>query len=197
MKWRHTAATRLGKEPESDLWNTLRYCVPLNRLTVCAVGDYHGFATLVSLRVALDTPHREIFPVNNTISDNMRRLYLEKDAPDDATSFNFNLAVITDQERFVHQLSDALAVARGRHLKPDAPTPTMSLSIAGIDLLQDEVEQTPNEVEPAESLPAKIARKAERSHLAAKVFGLHEEEGMWRKSASVLADRSEKMLHGH
>lgn len=200
VKWRNSASTRLGKEPESsvDQWNTLRYCVPLDRLTVTEVGDYHGFATLVSLRVSLDKPQKLITPAMRLADAmaNLQHLHLAREADSDLT-FNFNLAVITKQESFVDHLNHAIEAAHLRH--PRGATPQMSFSIAGLDFLaEDEEDHSAEEAEtPSESLPAKIARKAEKAHMAARAFGLDEEEGIWCKSLLVRADHSETLLRGH
>lgn len=141
------------------------------------VGDYHGFATLVSLKAELDKPRKTILPMDIG-------LHPELSADTDLT-FNFNVAVITDQTSFVERLNSALHAAHQRKLRAGAPVPSMSFSVAGLDFLAEEgdfVEGRP------ESIHAKLARKAERAHLAAKAFGLHEEEGMWRKLAQNEAD---------
>jgi sterol 3beta-glucosyltransferase len=178
LKWLNGFFTRRGQQPESkiDRWNTLRYCVPLDRLTVTGVGDYHGFATLVSLQVALDKPRKTILPMDV----GMPTLPDSHPAIDTDLTFNFNVAVISNQTFFIEQLHSGLRLAHQRRLKAGVPTPSMSFSVAGLDFLAEDADYT--EGRP-ESIHAKLARKAERAHLAAKAFGLQEEEGMWREFA--------------
>lgn len=207
-RWRHKATSVAGKEPESsvDQWNTLRFCVPLHRLALIDEGDYHGFATLLSLKVDLDESQRLVsagtfFAAADTasITDNLLNMHLRAKSDTDLT-FNFNLAVITEQGSFIDKLRHGIQVAHLRHPKADVDANRLIFNIAGIDCLasEDDIErEVQEESRPSESLPARIARKAEKAHTAAAVFGLHEEEGIWRKSEESVADDSETLLSGY
>ena len=62
MSWRRREAIRRGVDPKDvkdgpgnkDEWAMMRCCVPLDRVTIKGVQDYHSFATLVGLDVELD-----------------------------------------------------------------------------------------------------------------------------------------------
>jgi sterol 3beta-glucosyltransferase len=57
MRWRHNEAAKLGVDPhssEADLWNMMRCCIPLDRVTIKGISDYHGFSTLIGLEIELD-----------------------------------------------------------------------------------------------------------------------------------------------
>lgn len=214
QKWRHNAATRLGRNLESseNEWNTLRYCVPLNRVTLSDLGEYHGVATLIGLKVSLDAPQRILFhselagqgdffgASQIATTDHLKHLSLEsKDLPkEDPLTFSFNIAALNDRGTFPQTLRQAVETAHLWTARPGVKEHRMTFNVAGLDCLTtDEVAeqmQTP-EREEYVSLPARIARKAEKGHLAARAFGLHEEEGIWRKSMfKCLTDDSETML---
>ncbi|WVR00064.1 hypothetical protein IAU59_007206 [Kwoniella sp. CBS 9459] len=45
-KWRTAAGLSVGED-----WSTLRYCIPLDRVRIKGISDYHSFATLIGLEV--------------------------------------------------------------------------------------------------------------------------------------------------
>jgi sterol 3beta-glucosyltransferase len=112
------------------------------------------------------------------------------------TSYRFNLAVLNEQSWFAEAVRAAVDAAHERTYKPDATKPRMIMSIAGHDCLamDDEIQQNVFErtastsgVEPDDDEPpaggsiSHEMRKAAKASVAAKVFGLNENEGIWRE----------------
>lgn len=64
-RWRQLQAKRTRKAPEdvegpnTDKWSMMRTSVPLDRVTITGVDDYHSFATLLGLDIELDN-HQHI-----------------------------------------------------------------------------------------------------------------------------------------
>jgi sterol 3beta-glucosyltransferase len=121
------------------------------------------------------------------------------------SEYSFNVAVQQEQTWFVGSLQTAIAEAKTRRYKEGAKRPKMVLNVAGYDCLKTDEdldhtierhishssdsgdEHSPEEMEdgPEISRPStlrvKAARKAEKASMAAKIFGLNEEDGIWRK----------------
>lgn len=84
-----------------------------------------------------------------------------------------------------------MAAAGQRKLRPGAKTPKMSLDVAGYDCLatDEEIEadkgmprtSTSSSEEDTGPQATREMRKSQKASMAAKVFGLNEDEGIWRK----------------
>jgi sterol 3beta-glucosyltransferase len=126
------------------------------------------------------------------------------------SEYSFNIAVQQEQTWFVGSLQSAVQEAKQRRYKQGAKRPKMVLNVAGYDcLMTDEDQDHENslhrhsshssdsgeehldsgELGPGNkpgihpsSLRVKAARKAEKATMAAKVFGMKEEDGLWRES---------------
>jgi len=104
---------------------------------------------------------------------------------------NFNVAVLNEQSWFVEALEAGVAAAGQRKLRPGAKTPKMSLDVAGYDCLatDEEIEadkgmprtSTSSSEEDTGPQATREMRKSQKASMAAKVFGLNEDEGIWRK----------------
>ena len=124
-------------------------------------------------------------------------------AEPDGNSYNFNLALLNDKAWFNEALQAAVAAAHERSFKPDAVRPKMKFEIAGFDCLapDDETDPTRNsnssedvdgeadgdaeaEEESGGHSMTKGMRKAETAAMAAKMFGLKEDEPIYRKCYS-------------
>lgn len=112
-------------------------------------------------------------------------------------SYDFNVAVLNDQAWFAEALQTAIEAAHERIFLSGKKSPNMTLEIAGYDCLADDEEDEPastadrhsgSSEEPRTGLHAMThdMRKAEKAVLAAKVFGLKEDEGVYRKFFSKL-----------
>lgn len=125
--------------------------------------------------------------------------------------YSFNIAVQQEQTWFVGSLQQAVQESKQRKYKDGAKRPKMVLNVAGYDcLMTDEDLENPLRRETSHSsdsgdehlpsgelgpdnkpgihlssLRVKAARKAEKATMAAKLFGLKEEEGIWRESPST------------
>lgn len=129
----------------------------------------------------------------------------DPDAPPEVEAeYSFNIAVHTDQNWFVHSFEQAVDVAKQRRYKAGVKRPKMVFNVAGHNCLitdeeldhpierhvsitsdEDEVEQDespPSEVDRTQKT-IKATRKAEKTSMAAKVFGLDEADGIWRESS--------------
>lgn len=138
-----------------------------------------------------------------------------RSGPQEAASSNifpFNLGVLNDQVWFVQTLQDAVQQSRSRRYKATASRPKMVLNIGGYDCLEmdDEAESgrqstSSSDIEREETMEAGNAlafnaQKLERAAMAAKVFGLKEEDGIWRKYlVNQSTDSSQALLcrNGH
>jgi sterol 3beta-glucosyltransferase len=121
--------------------------------------------------------------------------------------YSFNIAVQQEQTWFVGSLQTAVAEAKQRRYKAGVKRPNMVLNVAGYDCLvtDEDLDHTiethdttsddsgdenaaPEEMgdgpdaERPSMIKVKAARKAEKASMAAKIFGLNEEDGIWRKS---------------
>lgn len=121
------------------------------------------------------------------------------------SEYSFNVAVQQEQTWFVGSLQAAIADSKTRRYKEGAKRPKMVLNVAGYDCLKTDEdldhtierhvshssdsgeEHSPEEMEDGpdisrpSTLRVKAARKAEKASMAAKIFGLNEEDGIWRK----------------
>lgn len=127
----------------------------------------------------------------------------------ESNSYQFNLAILNAQEHFAETLQSAVSAAAHGVYKPGAQRPRMVMSIAGMDCLagecgrairsdvlgDDELEHGNGasskrrsstldslQVGEDESDAAHALHKAEKAAMAAKIFGLKEDEGIWRTS---------------
>lgn len=128
---------------------------------------------------------------------------------DPESEYSFNIAVHTEQSWFVDSFQRAVENAHKRRYKDGVQRPKMIFNVAGYNCLMTDEEldvpmETPmsgtsDEEEEAEeeqeqepkkdrtSLTVKATRKAEKTSMAAKVFGLDEADGIWRKSSHIHA----------
>ena len=121
------------------------------------------------------------------------------------SEYSFNIAVHTEQSWFVDSFQRAVENAHNRKYKEGVPRPKMIFNVAGFNCLMTDEEldgplETPmsgtsddeedegllddDEQEPKEGrskLAVKATRKAEKTSMAAKVFGLDEHDGIWRE----------------
>ena len=108
--------------------------------------------------------------------------------------YEFNVAVLNEQAWFTEALQSAVGAARERHFKPTAVRPKMKLEIACYDCLatDEDIEQhqqqrtssSSDDLEDTGHSLTKGMRKAEKGTMAAKIFGLKEDEPIYRKPAS-------------
>ena len=132
------------------------------------------------------------------------------------SEYSFNVAVQQEQTWFVGSLQAAVAEAKQRRYKTGAKRPKMVLNVAGYDCLitdedldhtikphedtssdsgeehssPDEMEDGPDVGRPS-MLKVKAARKAEKASMAAKIFGLNESEGIWRKFIASVSGQAD------
>lgn len=121
--------------------------------------------------------------------------------PPNSNEFQFLVAVLNEQAWFATAIEAAVKAAHRRHYKPDAKPARMTIDIGGYDCLatDEDVERHDDTVGDASSAeldaeededagkPRMVieARKAEKAAMAAKVFGLREDEGIWLKRCYV------------
>jgi sterol 3beta-glucosyltransferase len=109
----------------------------------------------------------------------------------DTPSYNFNVAVLNEAAWFAEALQNAVASARGRRYRDNVVRPKFTMTVAGYNCLaNDEEMDAPSRASSSSAAaeqPRGIAamQKAEKASLAAKVFGLREEEGIWLKRCYV------------
>lgn len=71
-QWKSKQAAKHGlnfAEEDKDKWTTLRACIPLDRVTISGVQDYHSFVTLLGLEVDLDDVQKVDFDPSNDVDD--------------------------------------------------------------------------------------------------------------------------------
>jgi sterol 3beta-glucosyltransferase len=114
----------------------------------------------------------------------------------DGNSYEFNVAVLNEQAWFAEALQSAVGAAHERNFKQAVTRPKMKLEIAGFDCLatDEDVEQqhqrnsaSSDDAEDRGHSLTKDMRKAEKGAMAAKVFGLKEDEPVYRKWAFQLS----------
>ena len=110
-------------------------------------------------------------------------------------AFDFNVAVLNEQAWFAEALQAAVGAAGERKYRPDVVRPKMRLDVAGFDCLatDEDIEESQSGMRRRDSeasteshigAPDGVSnglRKREKASMAAKMFGLNEEEGIWRK----------------
>ena len=116
-------------------------------------------------------------------------------------SFDFNIAILNEQSWFIEALKAAVAAGRDRRYRPHVERPKVSFELAGNDCLatDEDMEEegallrrssatssqnTEEAVEDAtdpERQASREIRKTEKATMAAKMFGLKENEGIWRE----------------
>lgn len=108
-----------------------------------------------------------------------------------SNSYALQLAVLNEQAWFAKALQSAVAAASERKYRPGVKRHRMNLEIAGCDCLatDDELEalatrtsESSDEHEHDHGAITQAMRKAEKAALAAKVFGLKDEDGVYSKS---------------
>ncbi|WWD02326.1 hypothetical protein V865_000365 [Kwoniella europaea PYCC6329] len=113
----------------------------------------------------------------------------------------FNIGVFNEQAWFTKALQTAVLAAAQRRYKSDVQLPPVIFQISGHDVVatDEDLEQTldssrtssqsgesiHDEEESRGDALLQEARKAERASMAAKVFGLKEDEGVWIKRCYV------------
>jgi len=121
-------------------------------------------------------------------------------------STRVNVSVLNEQAWFAEALQSAVAAAHERQFKPDVTRPKMVLDVAGYDCLatdedleaqlgkkasrpstssddaeaEDDLDEEQDHDHGPKSL-TRAVRKAEKASMAAKVFGLREDEGVYRE----------------
>lgn len=110
--------------------------------------------------------------------------------------FSFNVAVLNEQSWFAEALGAAVASAIQRSYLPGVKRPKMSLEVAGYDCLATDEDTdiqggisrrttaaSSDEGEDDDSGPGikEELQKSEKASMAAKMFGLKEDEGIWRE----------------
>lgn len=146
---------------------------------------------------------------------------------DKEDDYSFNIAVQNEQDWFVHSLENAVEEAKKRRYKAGAKRPKMIFNVGGFNCLmtdeeldneahpgverqmsmtseEDEAEDAEDSREPNPTAKTvKATRKAEKTTMAAKLFGLDEAEGIWRKyrnasnSVNLLADQTSQAMFRH
>lgn len=117
--------------------------------------------------------------------------------------FEFALGVLNEQAWFVRVLEPAVEAAHGRHYKPDVKPAKFSIDVGGYDCLakDDDIEahrdgrqsedssegssMQDEDEEAGKPLALIEARKQEKALMAARVFGLKEDEGLWLKRCYI------------
>lgn len=110
-------------------------------------------------------------------------------------TFEFLVAVLNEQAWFAAALKEAVAEGHKRHYKEGATPAKMVLDVGGYDCLatDDDLEKVSSDNDSSEHLdedeedrgkPLIVTetRKAEKAAMAARIFGLREDEGIWCKS---------------
>ncbi|WWC90647.1 uncharacterized protein L201_005583 [Kwoniella dendrophila CBS 6074] len=105
---------------------------------------------------------------------------------------DFNIGVLNEQVWFTKALETAVAAAAERRYKADATLPPVVFQISGHDVVatDEDLDRLSRDSSSSEDSPhvedeetgdtlLQETRKAERASLAAKVFGLKENEGVW------------------
>lgn len=109
-----------------------------------------------------------------------------------SNSYNFKVAVLNEQAWFAEALQAAVAAAQERKYRVGTVRPKMKLEIAGHDGLASDDEVDTNQERDSTSSEGveehghrltKDMRKAEKAIMAAKVFGLKEDESIYRECA--------------
>jgi sterol 3beta-glucosyltransferase len=119
--------------------------------------------------------------------------------------YEFNIAILNDQAWFVEAVQAAVTAAHERHFRPNATRPRMVLEVAGFDCLATDEEidtqlaqrQSTSSEAQRDTLDnlTRDMRKAEQAAMAAKIFGLKEDEGVYREfRQSINADPSQTLL---
>ncbi|KAK4687358.1 hypothetical protein P7C73_g2755, partial [Tremellales sp. Uapishka_1] len=173
---------------------------PLRTDTTCSA-DYMEAVVSVLPNAAPDEPHVTSTPRFTT-------------DPELANTFTFNIAVLNEQAWFVKALEAAVHACKSKKYKPGVTRPNMVLDIAGSNCLatDDEVpEPASGPVRDSTSSSdvdrddedetghhmADRTRKAEKASMAAKLFGLREDEGIWLKRCYVIAGSVPVPCRGH
>lgn len=106
---------------------------------------------------------------------------------DDKPCYEFNVAVLNDQASFAEALSSAVEAARDRQLLPGASRHDMTLEVAGYDCLATDEDLESHLRNSSSSDETRLhsftrdMRKAEKAAMAAQIFGLKEDEGVYRE----------------
>jgi sterol 3beta-glucosyltransferase len=112
--------------------------------------------------------------------------------------FNFLVAVLNEQSWFVEALTGAVEDAHKRTYKEGITPAKMVLDVGGHDCLKSDDDDgsdasilTKAYDDDDEGKPYAVveARKAEKAHMAARMFGLREDEGVWRECHQELSYR--------
>ncbi|KAL1413559.1 hypothetical protein Q8F55_001333 [Vanrija albida] len=147
------------------------------------------------------SPH---FPPQRSLTANSRWSHPAANSatpPPHANSFQFLVAVLNEQAWFATAVEAAVKAAHRRHYKPDAKPAKMTIDIGGYDCLATDEDAERHDDTVGDASSAEIdpdddedatrprmvieARKAEKAAMAAKVFGLREDEGIWLKRCYV------------
>ena len=106
--------------------------------------------------------------------------------------FNFNVAVLNQQAWFAQALEAAVIAARERQYRAGVTRPKMRLEVAGYDCLatdediETDVSASSNASEEEEGMTAaRKMHKAEKAAMAAKLFGLREDLGIWSEFTAI------------
>ncbi|WVO14361.1 hypothetical protein L204_101994 [Cryptococcus depauperatus] len=107
----------------------------------------------------------------------------------DSELFSFNLAVLNERAWFAEAVQSAVAASRERQYKPGVTKPKFVMEIGGNDCLATDQDLDPGKSKSSYSAEAddddsdnqlvQETRKKAKAALAAKVFGLREDEEVW------------------
>lgn len=119
---------------------------------------------------------------------------------DPQAEYSFNIAVHTEQSWFVDSIQHAVVNAHKRRYKSGVQRPKMVFNVAGFNCLmtdeeldvpmerqisitsEEDEDEEPRPKEDRTQQTVKATRKAEKTTMASKVFGLDEADGIWRES---------------
>nr|ODN91658.1 hypothetical protein L204_05646 [Cryptococcus depauperatus CBS 7855] len=114
----------------------------------------------------------------------------------DSELFSFNLAVLNERAWFAEAVQSAVAASRERQYKPGVTKPKFVMEIGGNDCLATDQDLDPGKSKSSYSAEAddddsdnqlvQETRKKAKAALAAKVFGLREDEEVWIKRCYIV-----------
>lgn len=131
----------------------------------------------------------------------MNKAFQEEAEGNAANTFAILVSVLNDQAWFVDMLGEAVDAAHERRYKPDVAPAKFTLDVGGYDCMamDDEMEEHRDSIaqsseasslhdeddEAGKPIAVIEARKREKAAMAARVFGLREDEGIWLKRCYI------------
>ncbi|WWC63363.1 uncharacterized protein I303_105963 [Kwoniella dejecticola CBS 10117] len=163
--------------------------------------------TAESLKRSFSSPRtppadRSASPARTHFFNNVAPFALDDTKSNTGNHMDINIGVFNEQVWFTKALQTTVAAATQRKYKSDAQLPAVVFQISGhdvvatdedLDRLMDSSRSSTHseesivigEEESSGDILLRAARKAERASMAAKVFGLKEDEGVWIKRCYV------------